>query len=171
MTMMTPLGQGGRMYPRSRRWPRIIGAVLVVALLAAVGFGVWWWFTQRTSSSDVPAPSATKSCHTPTPSAPKDIPPVGAIEIDVANGTDQAGLAVQTADQLTARGFDVMGIGNTDRPVRRGAALVRYADADFGAAVRVASYVPGATLVSVAALKGRSIQMWIGPDFQGIASK
>jgi len=171
MTMMTPMGRGGRMYPRQRRWPRILAAILALAVVAAAGAGAWWWFTQRdTSSDDVKTPSA-EVCRTPTSHPPKSIPPPPQVQVDVANGTEQSGLAIDTADALTSRGFEVIGIGNTDRPVRQSVALVRYAKSGFADAIRVASYAPGAELVEVPKLKGRVVELWIGPDFARVVTK
>jgi hypothetical protein len=171
MTMMTPMGRGGRMYPRQRRWPRILAAFLALAVVAAAGVGAWWWFTQRDEpSGDAQAPSA-EVCRTPTSQPPKSIPPPPQVQVDVANGTEQSGLAIDTADALTSRGFEVIGIGNTNRPVRQSVALVRYAQSGFASAIRLASYAPGAELVEVPKLKGRAVELWIGPDFAKVASR
>jgi hypothetical protein len=169
MTMMTPMGQGGRMYPRSRRWPRVVGALLVLAALAAVGAGVWWWLS-REDSTAAPTPTATRTCRTPPPVTPRVIPPADKIEVDVANGTDRSGLAIETSDALSDRGFVVVGIGNTERPVKEGVALVRYAASRYAEAIRVASYVPGSQLVAVPKLKGGAVELWLGPDFDGVVS-
>jgi hypothetical protein len=171
MTMMTPMGRGGRMYPRQRRWPRVLGAFLAIAVVAAAGGGAWWWFTQRDQSSDDAKTPSAEICRTPTAQPPKSIPPPRQVQVDVANGTEQSGLAINTADALTARGFEVMGIGNTERPVRQSVALVRYAKNGFADAIRVAAYAPGAELVEVPRLKGTVVELWIGPDFKGVAPK
>jgi hypothetical protein len=69
------------------------------------------------------------------------------------------------------RGFMIVGIGNTEHPVREGVALVRYAKPQYAAAIRVAAYAPGAELVEVDRMKSGAVQLWIGPDFRRIASK
>lgn len=169
MTMLTPMGRGGRMYPRSRRWPRVLAAFLIIALIAVAGAGLWWWLT-RDDASVEPLPSATKICRTPTPSLPKVIPAPGDVDVDVANGTDESGLAIRTADTLIARGFMVLGIGNTDRPVKQGVAQIRYAPAGYAGAIVLASYVPGSKLVAVANLKGGAVELWVGPDFDDVST-
>jgi len=168
--MMTPMGQGGRMYPRSRRWPRVLAVLLVVALLAAAGAGIWWWLSRDGGGTETSQPKSTKTCRTPAPVIPKDIPNPSKVEVDVANGTDRGGLAIETADSLSTRGFSVVGIGNTDQQVKAGVAQVRYAAAQYAEAIRLASYVPGSDLVAAPKLKGGSVELWLGPDFVGIAT-
>jgi len=170
MTMMTPMGQGGRMYPRSRRWPRVLAVLVVVALLAIAGAGLWWWLAREPNSQDGREPTVTKTCRTPAPVTPKAIPSPEDVAVDVANGTDQGGLAIETADTLLTRGFSVVGIGNTDRPVKLGVAQVRYAPAEYAGAIRLASYVPGSQLVAVSGLKGGVVEFWIGPDFVDVVT-
>lgn len=170
MTMMTPMGQGGRMYPRSRRWPRALAVLVVLALVVAVGAGAWWSLT-RDEPAAAPAPTASATCRTKAAKPPKSIPPPGQVMVDVANGTDQAGLAINTSDTLTERGFRIVGIGNTERPVKQGVAQVRYREARLGAAIRLASYVPGAQLVPVPRLRRATVLLWLGPEFAGVATK
>jgi hypothetical protein len=170
MTMMTPMGRGGRQYSRPRRWPRVVAVLVVLAVVGAAGAGAWWWFTQRDQSSDDVKTPSGEVCRTPTSQPPKSIPPPRQVQVDVANGTEQSGLAIDTADALTSRGFEVVGIGNTDRPVRQSVALVRYSRSGFAAAIRLASYAPGAELVEAPKLKGRVVELWIGPDFGRVAA-
>ena len=88
------------------------------------------------------------------------------MSVAVGNGTDRAGLAVETADALATRGFVVTSIGNADKPVKQGVAQVRYVKADLASAVVVASYVPGAELVEVK--RAADIALWLGPQFDGL---
>jgi len=172
MTMMTPLGQGCRMYSRHRRWPKIVFVIVVVlAVVGGIGFGVWTWLNGR-NSAEGPTATPSPSCSTPKAKPPKDIPPPAKVSVDVSNGTDESGLAISTADELSKRGFDVQGIGNTNRPVKDGVALVRYPAKNLGSAIRVAAYIENAELVEV---KGKSsqpvdttIELWLGPDFDRV---
>lgn len=167
MTMLTPLGAGP---PRTRRWPRVIATLVILALVAAAGYGAWWWLTQRPEDDPAPAASPTRTCRTPTPPIPKKLPATGDVTIAVANGTNRSGLAVETADAFAARGFVVTDVGNTDRPVKVGAAQVRYRKSDFASAVVVASYVPGAELLVVKRIEDARVAIWLGPDFDGVIS-
>lgn len=158
------------MYRRHRRWPTILAVVLVMVLVVGLGVAGWWWWTNRNDSNDQAAPKPTKVCHTPTVEQPKDIPEPAAVDVNVQNGTDQAGLAIDTADNLALVGFNVVGIGNTDESVKKGVAVVRYGPNGFAGAVRLASYLHGATLEPIDQRKGPMVDFWIGPDFSGLAS-
>ena len=168
MTMMTPLGQGGRMYLRHRRWPKVVFVVVVVlAVIGGMGFGVWTWLDGR-DAEETPAATPSPSCSTPKVKAPKDIPPPSQVSVDVSNGTDESGLAISTADDLSNRGFDVQGIGNTTKPVKSGAAIVRYSAKSLGSAIRVAAYFENAGLVEVKGKPSKTVDVWLGPDFDRV---
>jgi hypothetical protein len=167
--MMTPMGRGGYMYRRGRRWPRVLAALLVVLLIAAVAAGVWWWSNRSDDQANHTA-GPTRVCHTPVAKQPKVIPDPAAVNVNVANGTSQAGLAIQTADGLAGVGFTVVGIGNTASPVKKGVAEIRYGDNGLGGAIRLASYVPGGTLVPLPQRKGDVVDFWIGPKYNGLTS-
>jgi len=170
MTMMTPMGQGGRMYPRRRRWPQVIFvSIVVIAVAAGIGYGAWRWLDGR-NSPDEPAAEPSPSCSTPSAKPPKDIPPPRQVSIDVFNSTDESGLAINTADDLSTRGFDVQDIGNAPRLMEAGAALVRYHQRDLGAAIRVAAYIPGAELVETKSKRDGPVSLWLGPDFERVLS-
>lgn len=166
--MLTPLGRGPR---RSSRWPGVLGALLVVALIAATGYGVWWWLGQRSDSSPAPAAPPSETCTTPTPKIPKNLPAARDVTLAVANGTERDGLAVETADAFAARGFVVVDVGNTDKPVKQGTALIRYQKGDLRQAVVAASYVPGAEFVEVNRVPEGEVAVWLGPDFVRVAKK
>lgn len=170
MTMLTPLGAGGAPYRRRRRWPRVLAALLVLGLVAAAVGGAWWWYRDRHTVDELPAPAASRSCTTPSPKVPDKLPRPSQVTVSVANGTDRAGLALDTADAFATRGFVVGDIGNTERPVDEGVAYVRYRDQDLAAAVVVASYVPGAQLRPVQRVPDGDVAVWLGPDFDGVVS-
>jgi hypothetical protein len=167
MTMLTPLGAGGAAQRTRRRWPRVLAVLVVLGMVAGLAAGAWWWFAGRESADPAPAPTASRTCTTPTPKAPGRLPPPSEITVAVANGTPRAGLAVQTADDLVNRGFTVTSIGNTDKPVNEGVALVRFGRGDLASAIVVASFFPGAELVEVS---GGEVAVWLGPDFDGVAA-
>jgi hypothetical protein len=148
----------------------VIATLAFLALVAAAGYGAWWWLTQRPEDDPAPAVSPTRICTTPTPPVPKKLPTSGEVTVAVANGTDRSGLAVETADAFAARGFVVTDVGNTERPVKTGSAEVRYRRADVAAAVVVASYVPGAELVKVSRIEDAEVAIWLGPDFTRVVS-
>ncbi len=163
--MLTPLGAGPTA-PHPRRWPRVLAVLLVLGLVAGAAYGAWWWFTERADEEAAPSASPTRTCTTPTPKPPKNLPSPAEVTVAVENGTERAGLAVETADALVARGFVVGAIGNADKPVKQGVAQVRYAKADLASAIVVASYVPGAELVEVE--RAPDVALWLGPQFDGV---
>jgi hypothetical protein len=165
--MLTPLGAGP---PRTRRWPRVVATLAVLAVMAAAGYGAWWWLTQRPEDNPAPAVSPARTCRTPTPPIPKKLPDPRDVTLAVANGTDRSGLAVETADALAARGFVVTDVGNTDRPVKAGTAQVRYRKSDVASAVVAAAYLPGAELLEVKRIEDALGAIWLGPDFTRVAS-
>ena len=75
VTMMTPLGKGGLMYSRSRRWPPVLAVVGIILLAAAILGGMWWWFSRPSTGTPDPQPTASTSCRTPSPQPPKNCPP------------------------------------------------------------------------------------------------
>jgi hypothetical protein len=145
-------------------------AVLLVLGLVVAGVGAsWWWYRDRQAAEQLPGPAASRSCSTPPVTLPRNLPSPSAISVSVSNGTNTPGLAVETADDLVARGFDVSSIGNTDQPVKNGVAQVRYGRGDLASAVVVASFVPGAKLVEVDR-RISDVALWIGPEFTGVAT-
>ena len=167
MSMLTPLGAGGHAR-RPRRWLHMIVVVLVLVAIGAAAYGAWWWWQQR----DVPESSTsapTTSCRTPSPDTPRPLPPPSKISVAVANGTDQAGLALDTADSLASRGFVITDIGNATKPIRDGVALVRYAKPNLASAITVASYMPGSELTPVARIPQGKVAVWLGPQFDRVA--
>ena len=169
MTMLTPVGSGGRSRGRSRghrRWPKVLLALIVLVAVAGGAYATWRWL-----QDDEPAPAAAQPsavCRTPTLASPKSLPSPDAVSVEVANGTARAGLAVDTADALAAEGFDITDIGNTGRPVKTGVAQVRYAPRDLASAITLASYVPGSELLEVPETRSATVLLWLGPDFDKV---
>ncbi|HEX5016220.1 MAG TPA: LytR C-terminal domain-containing protein [Actinomycetes bacterium] len=163
MSMLTPLGTGGRSR-RSRTWPKVLAVLLALLAVGAAAYGAWRWL-ERDSEPDGAAATPTTLCRTPTVARPDHVLRPNQVTVSVANGTDQPGLALDTADALAARGFTVDGIGNTERAVEQGVAQVRYEPKDLDAAITVAAYVPGSQLQPVE--KAAVPALWLGPDFPG----
>lgn len=166
--MLTPLGVGGRR--RSGVGRRVLVVVVVLVVLGGAGAAAWWWWTNRDETADVTVDGPRKICTTPSPKQPRDVPPTAQVQVDVRNGTKQPGLAVSTADALATRGFDVVGIGNTTKPVATGVAVVVYQPKALGAAVRVASYLPGASLQAAPRLPAGDVQLRLGPQFDAVST-
>lgn len=172
MSMLTPLGRGGRSSSRShgrRRWPRVLLVLLVLALVAGGSYAAWRWLSHDESAAPV-STAPSEVCRTPALKSPKALPFPSEVTVAVANGTDRAGLAIETADVLAGIGFDVSDIGNTSKPVKKGVAEVRYPAGELAAAITVASYLPGATLIEVEDGPETTMTLWLGPEFSDVAS-
>jgi hypothetical protein len=145
----------------------MIIALLVLVAVGAGAFGAWRWWQQREDApASTPAPTAT--CRTPSPKTPQRLPEPSGVTVAVANGTDQPGLALDTADALASRGFVVTDIGNTTEPVPEGVALVRYSQANVASAITVASYMPGSELIPSRRVPDAKVAVWLGPQFEGV---
>jgi LCP family protein required for cell wall assembly len=83
----------------------------------------------------------------------------GDVPVQVLNGTSVAGLAAQARDFLTARGFEVVGIGNAD-PTET--TVVRHGPGLQAAAQLVAEQIPGAQVAEDASVS--ELVVVVGPD-------
>jgi LytR cell envelope-related transcriptional attenuator len=169
--MFTPVGAGGRPPGRRSRWRRVLAVLMVMAVVA--GFvlgGAWWLFGGgQTGAGATTTPEPSVSCRTPEPRLPDRLPRPADVKLELLNGTDQSGLATQTADAMVLLGFDVVAFGNADNPVV-GVAVVTYGKGDLGDAVVVASYLPGAQLKQVARNTGGVVTATLGPQFAQVAT-
>jgi LCP family protein required for cell wall assembly len=101
------------------------------------------------------------------------VEPYSSVQVQVLNGTGQAGLAAQTAQQLRALGFDVVGIG--DAPYTS-TTTVNYAglaqsDAAYTLGTALDSFPAGQnTLADPANQIGTpgTVTLTLGADFQGV---
>jgi len=143
----------------------VLATVLVLAALAAAG----WYGWHRWHGKDSAAAHAPRTCVTPsaapTPAAPAQV------TVNVLNATDKVGLAHQVAAALRAQGLHIGKVGNTKASVT-GVAVISYGAASKAAAVTLAEYVPGATLVPAATAPDRagSVSLQIGPSFAALAA-
>ncbi|MGI9018583.1 MAG: LCP family protein [Euzebya sp.] len=86
----------------------------------------------------------------------------GDVPIQVLNGTGAEGLAAQARDFLTARGFSITAIGNSE-PVP--STIVRHAPGLSAAAQLVADQIPGATISQTDAIDDVVLVVGPGADF------
>ena len=145
MSMLTPLGKGGRQTVRRGDRPSRRGAVLLAVLLTAALAGTAWWVAHR-DTADSAAATPRRTC--PAPSTPPPAVAPTAVRVNVYNATDKRGLASRVAAELKRRGFHVGKVDND--PLKRqvtGAAEVRSSTAGAGAARTVSAQV--GTVVAV----------------------
>jgi len=148
MSMLTPLGKGGRQTVRRGDRPSRRGAVLLAVLLTAALTGTAWWVAHRDTANPADSAGATPRRTCPKPSTPPPVVAPKAVKVNVYNATDQRGLASRVAAELKRRGFHVGKVDND--PLKRqvtGAAEVRSSTAGAGAARTVSAQV--GTVVAV----------------------
>jgi hypothetical protein len=154
----------------------LVVIVVVVAVVLAAYAGWHWWQGRDDPSAAAPPTTNTPTqvCHTPKPpKPPTPLPSPSTIDLEVLNGSNQAGLALTTADALANVGFSVIGFGNSGASPAV-PALVRYPKDRLGAAVTVASYLPDAQLQEVKVKAGStapaSIVVVLGNGFTSVRS-
>lgn len=158
---MTILGRGDLSPPRRRHRnrARAVTALLVVVVLAVVGY--FGWRTMRGPGRRAATPP--RSCVTPNPGPTPDAP--SDVVVAVLNSTPRQGLAHQLADALRARGFRIGRVGNTT-PVVAGAGQVRFGPGQQSAALAVAEQVPGAVMTPA---PGAGVSLVLGSGFRSLA--
>ncbi|MCV2393067.1 LytR C-terminal domain-containing protein [Actinotalea sp. M2MS4P-6] len=146
----------------------LVAGLAVVALAAAAVF---------TNAIDVPflaKPFATPTTAAPTGTVLPDPPcpeegalplDYAAVNITVLNGSDRAGLAGITGDDLAARGFTVVSTGNYDT-------IDVAAELRFGASGISAAYTLAAQMATPALVldtrEDASVDLVLGADFAGL---
>lgn len=117
---------------------------------------------------DTPLPGeqggATPSTTPPPPSTTPAPKPGGSAQIQVLNATNRAGIAGETAAQLTGVGYTVDSTGTA--PTTRATSVIRYSAAQSDAAKQLAESVPGAQLQQVSGLDA-TVELVLGGDFDG----
>jgi hypothetical protein len=162
MSMLTPLGKGGRQTVRRGDRPSRRGAVLLAVLLTAALAGTAWWVSHR-DTSDSAAATPRRTC--PTPSPPPPVVAPTAVRVNVYNATDKRGLASRVAAEMKRRGFHVGKVDND--PLKRqvtGAAEVRSSTAGAGAARTVSAQV-GAVVAVPDQRTNASVDLVLGAAF------
>jgi hypothetical protein len=142
---------------------------ILIAALAVAGLGavaVWTGGIEGPFSRPFTTKAATPvASAVPPPCPPDGTLPVayGQVQVQVLNATDRAGLAADTAAALTARGFTILGTGNSPSPVV-GVARISFGAAGVPAAYTLAAHMQGASLV----LDNRqdpSVDLAVGSDW------
>jgi hypothetical protein len=163
MSMLTPLGVGGRGKVRRRGRSRHVGRNLFVLLvvLGAAAAGTGWWLSSDTgTTAAAPPPTCPPTQPAPTVVAAR------AVHLNVFNATKRHGLAKDVAKELRKRGFVIGKVAND--PAKRkvtGIAEVRTSTAGAAAARTVGAQV--ASFVSVPdQRKDASVDLVLGAGFR-----
>ena len=113
------------------------------------------------------APDPTEAV-APPPCPPEGTLPVAysGVQVTVLNATNRSGLAAQTGEALTARGFAVIGTGNSPSSVP-GAARISFGAAGVAAAYTLAAHLDGELLVLDARPDG-TVDLALGEEFASL---
>lgn len=128
-----------------------VGVLGTFALLAGGG-----WYLLHAPLGSTPA----AGCSTGGP------PATVVTSVRVLNGSNRAGLAQTTADELALRKFRIVGIGNANRPYA-GVAEIRHGAADLAAGRRLAAQLVGGVLVTDPKLRDE-VDLILGRRFGGL---
>jgi LytR cell envelope-related transcriptional attenuator len=147
-------------------------AVVFGLLIAGLAVGALGAVAIFTGGIEAPfsRPFTTPSPDPVEAAAPPPCPPEGtlpvaysAVQVTVLNATNRAGLAAQTGEALTSRGFVLLGTGNSPSPVA-GVARISFGVAGVAAAYTLAAHVEGELLL----LDGRpdaTVDLVVGEEF------
>lgn len=146
----------------------------LVAGLAVVALGAAAVYSGSISAPFLDRPFVTVSPSEPASSLPDPpCPPDGtlpvaynAISVVVLNGSDRAGLAGQTAEALTARGFVVASTGNYTGTTTAGAQLV-FGEAGLASAYSLAAQLESPVLV-LDTRADATVDLVLGEAFSGL---
>ncbi|MDP4675380.1 MAG: LytR C-terminal domain-containing protein [Candidatus Nanopelagicales bacterium] len=181
----TPTGPRAASRHRRRRNPAtsIVLVVVGMVVLFAAGFGLSVIIRGAASDTDAngggggggggtSSPSPTPlPCVTVTVTPGAGLPNPSSVTTNIFNGTDRAGLAATTAEDLQTRGFIIGTIDND--PLGRAVsatAEIRHGPAGLAAAQLMTYYVPGAVLVDDARTDA-TIDTVLGQAFTTVASQ
>lgn len=162
---MSELGFRARRGERRRRLAQIGAGLLGIFMLG----GVFGWVLHRPTF--VPVTGAKpQSCITLAVFPNEFAPAPSEINVNVLNGSHRVGMAGITSDVLAERGFKIGKVGNFDPYKVETVAEVHFGPAGRDAALVVAAYVPGATLVPDSRTDA-SVDLVVGQLFKDVASQ
>lgn len=153
--------------PRRPGGRRPVPPLIFLLVLAILALAVWWKVIRSDEDQQV---AANAPCTlTATPEQIATLQNMANIRVYVLNGSDQTGLAASIGNELTARGFTVLDIGNapSDAGVG-GAGKIQYGPgAKFAADVLNAQF-NGFEVERITSITDGTITLTAGQSFQGL---
>jgi LCP family protein required for cell wall assembly len=101
----------------------------------------------------------------PAPAAKASVPPAQ-IKVRVINGTNTPGLAQRISDQLTARGYSVLGIGTSS--TKPSQTQLRYGSGADQQAAALAQVTPGGKAVASPTVSAGVVNLVLGANWEGL---
>lgn len=172
MTNLTPQQQKARRRRRlHERQAVVYGSLLAVLAIAALGGAAVYsdsldlGFLDRDFVTPEPEPTAPRP---PVPCLAEGVPPVPYAEVRVAvlNGSGRTGLAAETANAVSTRGFVVSETGNNPERIDWSAAI-GFGAAGIARAYTLAAHLNDPVLV-LDTREGTDIDLVLGEAFTGL---
>jgi hypothetical protein len=101
----------------------------------------------------------------PAPATKASVPPAQ-IKVRVINGTNTPGLAQRVSDQLTARGYSVLGIGTSS--TKPSQTQLRYGSGADQQAAALAQVTPGGKPVATQSVTAGVVNLVLGANWEGL---
>jgi LCP family protein required for cell wall assembly len=120
------------------------------------------------SSASAVAQTASGESASPAPSASTVSP--AQVNVEVLNGSTQAGLATSTASSLSSRGFHVVGIADASTSDYTNSIVEYASSADLPAAQTLAALISNVTLQQDTSLAAGTVQLILGSTFTALGS-
>ncbi|HKU30980.1 LytR C-terminal domain-containing protein [Arthrobacter sp. NyZ413] len=92
---------------------RLLHGIVLVLLVGVIAAGIVGAIAVMNGVIRLPSAAITQTPATLCPATVFDYTPNNKVSVNVFNATGKAGLAKSVADQLTARGYKVLGVDNT----------------------------------------------------------
>ena len=170
---MTSVGPSRARRPPAKRPPWLIGVVVAVAVLVVIGlvFGVMSLFRggSETAATEGAPDSSASPCVTTTFATSEILPDPSDVKINVYNSTAKTGLAKETAQTLSQRGFKILKVANDPEGKKiSGVAQIRYGPNGELSAKLLLLYVPGAEMINDYRT-GKKIDLSTGKTFSGLS--
>jgi hypothetical protein len=151
----------------------LIGVIVAVAVLVVIGliFGVMNLFKGggETAAADAAPESSASPCVTQTLTTSEVLPDPSEVKINVYNSTSKTGLAKETAQSLSQRGFKILKVANDPEGKKiAGVAQIRYGPKGEASAKLLLLYVPGADMINDYRTSKR-IDLSTGKTFSGLS--
>jgi LCP family protein required for cell wall assembly len=118
---------------------------------------------------DVKLPSASPSPSSSAAAPQLDVAP-SQVNVDVENGSGIAGIASQTASDLSGAGFNVVGTGDASSFGYTNSVIEYAGSSDMPAVDTLKAQIPGAQTQQDSSLTPGTLQLIVGSSFSGLSS-